>query len=782
MPDRITRAPMQGLLVVLAGLVVLHSCWVLLGAPAPSREARRLAAVLTYIPVYGLTSLMLLRVAARLTAQARRAWLLMGAGTLAWTAGQFVYLYLAFVVNARTYPSLADLGYLSLIPCFVLGILLLTPRPASAWQAVTFALDVLIVVTAIGAVLWWTFLAHAVTGFAHEPFAFAIGVAYPVSDFLLCGLLLVMLMWHPRQYTLPYIRLLAAGLFLYLSASIGYEWLGSQGAYYDGMPWDATWMWSALLFALSARAYLASPPARPAGLEAAPPRQSARALNVLPYVGMLVCLLLYALMRGRGDSVESGVTIAAGVVTALVLARQVAWQVERGLLFRRLHERARHDDLTGIPNRAALNEDLPACITQAVTSGTGLAVLLIDLDHFKTINDTCGHAAGDALLQDAALRIQRALPSGGRAYRFGGDEFVVLLPGADSSRAAGAAQGILRALHVPFRSGETEFTITGSVGVTFCPADSTTAATALGNADLAMYEAKRLGKNGVQLFDKSLAVRAHEEFQLASRLHGALEAGEFSLRYQPIVRVPCGRTAGFEALLRWTSPELGNVPPSKFIPVAEERGLIRAIGRWVLREAAQCARAWHDAGHKLYVTVNVSALQFLDEDFVQIVEAALQEHGLGGNALVLEVTESVLMSDAAATGAKLRQLKELGVRVALDDFGTGYSSLTYLQHLPVDIIKLDRSFVGGMHTRPDGLMFLRAVVSFAHNLGLPVVAEGVETPDQFRELQGLACDLAQGYLIARPMPARETADFIRPERSLPGTARHVGPNSPPRDE
>ena len=440
---------------------------------------------------------------------------------------------------------------------------------------------------------------------------------------------------------------------------------------------------------------------------------------------------------------------------AETLAQVLALALEHEAISRRLVHQAHHDALTGLPNRVLLEDRLGLALAQARRHGTELALLVLDLDGFKVINDTLGHGAGDQLLQDVADRLARAIRASDTLARLGGDEFAVILhPVPGPQAAARVAEKLLACFQEPFRVDGVPHTVSASMGLAFCPQDGEDGATLLRHADAAMYRAKAKGKGNCQCYTPELQERLQERMELERRLRKALEDREFRLHYQPQFR-PDGRLVGFEALLRWDHPELGMIPPSRFIPVAEECGLILPLGRWVLEEACAQMLRWRAAGAEdLRVAVNVSSIQFSDPGWVETVAQTLTRLGLPPACLELELTESLVMDPGSEAGTRLRRLQAMGIRLAVDDFGTGYSSLSYLHRLPVGLLKIDQSFVRafqpGTGEREGAL--LQAIVALARSLGLQVVAEGVETPDQRDFLAELGCDALQGYLLGRPAP------------------------------
>lgn len=436
-------------------------------------------------------------------------------------------------------------------------------------------------------------------------------------------------------------------------------------------------------------------------------------------------------------------------------SRLAAIAIEQKQLTEKLAHQAQHDALTGLPNRVLFEERLHRALAQARNEGWHISVLFIDLDRFKQINDTLGHAVGDGLLQQAARRLEECLRRTDMLARMGGDEFTVVLTELrDPLYAHKVAQKLLDSLKAPFYVGGYELFVTASIGISSFPHDGRDAATLQRNADSAMYRAKTLGRNNYQAFQPEIGAGALETLEIENALRHAMENQEFQLRYQKQVDLE-GRLAGLEALLVWSHPKLGITSPAQFIPVAEESGLIVPIGGWVIAEACRQRAEWQRKYPNLRakVAVNVSVVQFMRKGFVESVASALKESGLDPSLLELELTESVVVRDVQESVRQMERLRSTGVSLAIDDFGTGYSSLSYLRMLPLDTLKIDRSFLREVDSDPHTMPLVRAIVALAHSLGLSVTAEGVENERQLEALKSVGCDLVQGYLIGEPISA-----------------------------
>lgn len=427
-----------------------------------------------------------------------------------------------------------------------------------------------------------------------------------------------------------------------------------------------------------------------------------------------------------------------------------------------LHYLAHYDSLTGLPNRLLFYDRLKHELLQAERSNWTLAVMFIDLDNFKIVNDTLGHAAGDKLLQQASQRIIECLRGNDTVGRLGGDEFGLFLPDLTSAQdAALVAEKIMLSLSAAFQINGAESYVTSSIGITIYPIDGSDADLLVCSADTAMYRAKQQGRNNYQYFTAHMNAQIRERARLENGLRTALERNELSLHYQPQINIHDGRITGMEALMRWYHPGLGSISPAEFIPIAEETGLIIPFGEWALHTACAQNKAWQDAGMApIVMAVNLSARQFKSKTIGVTVQNVLQQTALAGQYLELELTEGIVMDNAALLIEEMTALKTLGVRLSLDDFGTGYSNLAYLKRFPLDMIKIDKSFVNGIGQGGDEGVIAATVITLGHSLKLTVIAEGVETEAQKRALQLLDCDLMQGYLFSRPLSATDATALL----------------------
>jgi diguanylate cyclase (GGDEF)-like protein len=448
------------------------------------------------------------------------------------------------------------------------------------------------------------------------------------------------------------------------------------------------------------------------------------------------------------------------------VANVLAAAIERRRSEAETRHQALHDPLTGLPNRALFRDRLQHALARSRRRDTTLAVLFLDVDHFKVVNDSLGHEAGDDLLKALAPRLAQAVRVGDTVARFGGDEFVLLCEDvADEREALDIAERVKECFCEPLAIAGGEHHVSASIGVALPSGTHDGPESLIRDADAAMYRAKERGRARFEVFDADMRASAVKRLQVEAELRRALERDEMRLVFQPVIEVETGRIAAVEALLRWHHPERGVVPPLDFIPVAEESGLIVPLGDWVLRESMGKAAQWRELArpdeHPLVVSVNLSARQMAERDLVPSVARALEETGVDARQIALEITETVLVEDTAAAAETLRALQDLGVRLVLDDFGTGYSSLGYVKRFPLSFLKIDRSFVGELGRNGRDAAIVSAIAEMARALGARVVAEGVETEQQLAGVKKLGCELAQGYLFAKPLPAEEIDGLLR---------------------
>ena len=434
---------------------------------------------------------------------------------------------------------------------------------------------------------------------------------------------------------------------------------------------------------------------------------------------------------------------------------------ERKRAEERVQYLANYDVLTGLPNRFLMQDRLTQAIAHAHRNRLRVALIHIDLDRFKVVNETLGYYVGDALLKQAAERVRKASRGADTVARVGGDEFTIVFPNVTSLQTlSAAAEVMLDDLAKPFPSEGQELFVSASVGISLYPDDAHSVDELIKHADAAMSTAKHLGRNNFQFFTAGMNQEVQDRMLIEAGLRSAIHRNELSLVFQPKIDLATRRIFGAEALLRWKHPKLGMISPARFVPVAEEAGLVGQIGEWVLHTACRQIRQWQDAGHALQVAVNVSARQFQDYDVAELVKDIMRDTGVMASNLEIELTESAVMNDAEASIVTLERLAALGVQIAIDDFGTGYSSLSYLKRLPLDVLKIDQSFVRDISSDPNDAAIVRAIITLARSLGIKVIAEGVENEAQLAFLNAYGCHYAQGYLFGRPLTAPQFIKLV----------------------
>jgi len=492
------------------------------------------------------------------------------------------------------------------------------------------------------------------------------------------------------------------------------------------------------------------------------------------------------LLTGQGDheldirAIKTGASdyLVKSEINADLLERSIRYAIERKRTEDDIYRMAYYDPLTGLPNRMLFQDRLKQALKYAERSNNILAVMFLDVDNFKRINDTFGHSVGDNLLKKIASRMSsvvRKSDSVARQHenlfaRLGGDEFTVLLSEIKVVEGVSkVAQRINDSMSQPFILGDQEMFVSVSTGIAICPDDGKDCESLLKNADSAMYYAKEHGRNNYQYYMQSMNARALEDLKLENDLRKALEKDELVLYYQPQVDIVNGQIIGVEALIRWEHPEKGLVPPLDFIPIAEANGLINPIGEWVLKTACKQNRKWQEAGiPAMPMSVNLASQQFQQSNFIEIINDAINSSGISPQELILEITESTLMQNTDAVSAKMHEVTSMGVRLAIDDFGTGYSSLSYLKRFPIHSIKVDRTFVKEITTNPDDAAIVEAIISMANSLKLEIVAEGVETEEQLEFLREQGCKVVQGFLFSRPLPADKIYSYLSNEEKGAG--------------
>src|SRR4051812_5927679 len=676
--------------------------------------------------------------AVRATAD-RAAWWCLAVGMTAKLVGSLAYYLHDRTQPDAAFPSLSDVGWVLFYPLGIAALLtMLRPR-----------------MRRVGAGGW---LDGTVTGLTAAAFAVALAlspgvqpspdssdVSYPVANMLLLVVIAGALSLVGRGAGWAW-WCVGGGLAAFIAVDAVYTVQAARGVYLDGGPLDLGWVLGAALLALST--VLGGPEGRR-------PLPGGGALLV-PFLCAVAALsLLFSAYVDRRDAL-AGVLALGAVLAALARTARTFHQVQALADSRR---QARTDELTGLANRRRAYEALVAADAR-LRQGAGVAVLLLDLDRFKEINDSLGHAAGDALLRQIAPRLGPLLRSSDLLARLGGDEFVVIAADLDAAGARALADRLREQLQVPFQHQGTTLSVDASIGIAVGPQEAGTAEELLQLADLAMYAAKS-GRLGVAVYDQARDGEGRHRLETAEQLRAGIAAGQLVLHHQPKVSAADGAVVGVEALVRWQHPTRGLLFPDAFVDLAESFGLMQTLTSAVLDLALAQCRAWRDRGWRVPVAVNVSPSNLVDEAFPRTVAGLLDRHGLSAADLVLEVTEGLLMADRERAAGVLTALRGMGVGIAIDDYGTGYSSLAYLAELPVTELKLDRSFVAAMTDSPRTAAIVTSTLQLAHALGLVLVAEGVEDQATAHALTELGCDVVQGYQLSPPVPAAELEVWLR---------------------
>ena len=660
----------------------------------------------------------------------------------------------------RPYPSIADVLFLTFYVLMLCGLLRFSTGRRTVGESVRTGLDLAVVAIGTSALVLYLVLGPTVIEGGSSLLQTIFSVAYPVGDMVLLVGLSSVLLRQAIPSTRFALRFMAVGLLLYIAGDLIYGYITLHGVYHGGDPVDTFYMVALALFAIAGAAQQTA--TAPETQRTQTPSRNAR---LAPYLASAVGFGLLIFVERR-DPFFPDVSLAITAVVLAVLVSVRQFLAQRDLLDTQVQLRFQslHDPLTGLPNRALVYDRAEQLLARARRQQVPAAALYVDIDGFKDVNDSFGHAAGDEMLKAVSTRLCNAVRESDTVGRLGGDEFVVLL---DPSRIDASpeliAQRLLAVLHEPIElaeAGGRSLSITASIGIAY--GQEASAEELLRDADLALYEAKAAGKNRSTVFESRMQTAVQDRLTLEMDLCDALEAHQFFLLYQPIFDLRSEGMTGIEALIRWRHPTRGIILPKNFIPVAEESGLIVEIGRWVLEEACRQASTWQGEGRPLGVSVNVSARQLEHDTLVDDVRDALHASGLDGGSLTLEITETALMRDSEAALERLRALKTLGVAIAIDDFGTGYSSLAYLRQFPVDALKIDRSFISGIAASKDSSnALIHTLVQLGKTLGMKTVGEGIEDRVQLRNLQREQCDLGQGLVFAGPLEARSIDELLK---------------------
>lgn len=768
-------------------------------------------------PVIDLLACAFLLLAARHTARRSKrlalAWGILALAELIYASGDVIWAVLEVFLHQTPFPSIADRVYLAYYPIFLAGVILLLGRRRAAIEMINNALDLAVILVA--AIMgFWNFLIGPILLYntdapAYEKFIVA---AYPVGDLVLLGSALLILydsrnspngqgstLREPEleQPAIPVFLLGASMLFTVFSDAV-YGYRSLEGTYSSGGLLDLGWITASLLIAMAGAAQWTSMQPNNAISDYRPgPTLRARLQWVktyLPYVWMLgaFALLVVAALEPLPMGFP-GIALGVTVILGLVLIRQFITLSQNQKLTEKLQtqatslestnrdlnleiaERLRvqeqlafdvlHDQMTGLANRRLFLDRLGQAIKRSKRrTSLSSGVIFMDLDQFKVVNDSLGHASGDQLLVSVGKRLEGALRSGDTVARFGGDEFAILLDDLENPDAVlKVADKLHEVLAAPFHIRDRDVHITASIGIVTALADYEHAEDLLRDVDLAMYQAKGRGKARWVMFQSAMRDQAFSRLTLEDGLRNGLRRNEFRLFYQPITSLETDQVVAVEALLRWLHPTRGLLSPADFLHVAEESDLILPIGGWVIQEACRQLKAWQDQYPNLAdvaVNVNLSNREFAQADLVDKVAGSLKASGLDGSCLRLEITERVLIENYPTANHVIAALNEMGVRVEIDDFGTGYSALAYLQQFPINAIKIDKTFISDMRRTRKGLGLVRAIVSMARELGMDTIAEGIETGEQLSELKGLLCGYGQGFLLFEPLDAAATEQVL----------------------
>jgi diguanylate cyclase len=704
--------------------------------------------------------------------------LLLACSILSYIIGQIIWTVNENVLHvAVLFPSWSDAGYLAAYPLALLAILFLPSEKRSPTNRPRIVFDAVIAMIGVVTFSWYFVLGptimHRETGMLDR----LLGVMYPLSTLVLIFCLILLTVRNNQRAMRPVTSLLFLAFVVLTITNTIYNFQQFHNNYLTGTLLDLGWPLGFLLLGLAARTIYLLPP--PQAAEQVNDNKRVSEQNTpwqifIPYawVPTLGILLLFIWIRGDHSKLVMGVVIGAAILLSLILVRQVVAVRELHDLYvnndaleaanMRLEIQATHDALTGLPNRTFLQKRLEEEAQNARESNIPAALLLLDLDRFKEVNDTLGHTVGDLLLQKIGHRLQDHLRSTDLIARLGGDEFAIVLPATDAGGAIQTARTLVGVLDMPILVDGHAFSIGGSIGIALIPDHGFDVTTLLRCADVAMYVAKRSQSGHAEY---SLKIDQHSPYKLAlmSELRQAIADERLLIYYQPKVSFSIGRMVGVEALVRWPHPVHGLILPEEFIPMAERTGLIGPLTRWVLERAVHQCRDWEQDGLHMNVAVNLSTHTLYDPKLLTTVTDLLQAYEVAPSQLTLEITESMLMEEPERAHVVLADLRTIGVSIAIDDFGTGYSSLSYLKRLPIDEVKIDKAFVHGLgiDADPADAAIVQAVVAMAHPLQCEVVAEGVESAEAWTFLQELGCDLAQGYYCSRPLPALELEQWAR---------------------
>ena len=703
---------------------------------------------------------------------------LLACSILSYIIGQIIWTMNENVLHSAVlFPAWSDVGYLAAYPFALLAILLLPHEKRGPSNRPRIIFDAVIAMIGVVTFSWYFVLGPTIMHGNADIMERLVGVLYPLCDLVLIFCLILLTVRNNQRALRPVTTLLFMAFVVLTLTNTIYNFQQLYNSYVTGTILDLGWPLGFLLLGLAARGMYLIPKSLTIG-QVEGSMQSARQNTpwqiFIPYAWVPTLLILLLFIWKREDHSTLVIGVVAGSVTllCLILARQVVAVRELHSLYinngalaaanTQLEIQATHDALTGLPNRSFLQKRLEQAAQQAHESNAPAALLLLDLDRFKEVNDTLGHTVGDTLLQKIGQRLQSHLRPIDLIARLGGDEFAIVLPATDAERAARVARSLMSMLDMPILVNGHAFSIGGSIGIALTPEHGFDVTTLLRCADVAMYVAKR-SQSGYAEYSPKIDRHSPHKLTLMSELRQAITEDRLLIHYQPKVSFSLGKVVGVEALVRWSHPIHGLIPPEDFIPLAERTGLIGPLTRWVLDKAVCQCRDWEQDGLHMNVAVNLSTHTLYDPKLFNTVCNLFQHYKVSPDQLTLEITESMLIEEPEKAQIVLTDLRALGVSIAIDDFGTGYSSLAYLKRLPIDEVKIDKAFVRGLgiDADPADAAIVQAVVAMAHPLQCKVVAEGVESEEAWAFLQDHGCDLAQGFYCSRPLPATELEQWIK---------------------
>ncbi len=721
-------------------------------------------------------------------------WLLILFGTFSYVIAEGIWFYYETILKVVVpYPGWADLFYMLQILFYLFAFLFQIWYKRNRLHIVKFVLDTFIIMT-VAISFSWHYIIKDILAQSDGSFLFKfVSMGYPIGDLVLILAAISIYMGSEHFFSTKVFYFLVGSLIIQVYADSAYLYLSAKSLYISGGPYDPLWTLALLLMGVAGTFAITD--------HVEQSRDVAKTNNtykidffslklLLPYLSVIF-LFIFLLIQGREIN---SLMIGAAVAILLVILRQIFTLLENQSLLTNYHtlteklemkiverteeisnkneqlmtavskmkQMAYHDVLSGLPNRRYFLEQLTISLATAKRNSTKIAIVFIDLDRFKNINDTLGHEVGDLLIKYVSKQMQQNLRPTDIISRQGGDEFTVLINDiTDESEIIRSITKIQSIVEKPIKLNDHELHVSMSLGIAVYPRDGSSIEELLKHADMAMYSAKEIVGNSYKFFSPEMNENITRKMTLEYGLRKALENDEFILQYQPQVNIDTGKLIGVEALVRWGTSDGGLVSPGEFIPLAEETRLIIPIGEWVLYQACMQAKVWHDLGYcDLKLAVNLSPLQFLHENLIEMISSILERTGLNPNYLEIEITETVAVYDAEEAILKMQALRDIGVRISIDDFGTGYSSLIYLKRFPINSLKIAQPFVKDIMTNNSDKALVKAIISMAHSLGLTVIAEGVETNEQLQSLKELHCNEIQGYLFSKPLNVEQLVEWV----------------------